>query len=561
MQLHNLIKIVLLITLFVFCNGCISEPDSDDTVLEKEHTFSSSEDSVMSALSQEGDDVVSSVTTIDTSSVKQSSSSVQPSPNDNASSAKESSSVFSDSSLSSSESSVSSSDTTLKQSSSVNVDVPLMPIEREENRDREKLDGQTLISTNDWRDSTRYIFHEDSLYTYNLLLSPSDLATIDADPAAEEYVSGSIVLNGDTVPQVQIRYKGSLGAWWPCAKENSVRGSKQCKLSMKVKFNTAQHQDRRFYGLKKLQFHSMNHNPSYMSERFAYKAYREMGALGPRATHVRLLINGKLEGLYLLVEQIDGRFTRYHLNDDEGNVYKDYWPLPDETESKPNALTDMLKTNEEEEDHTVIVAYEKALLAVDNTDDFKAFMEEKSALTILIRQIVTAHSVLDYDGPYVGIGSLGHNSYSVILPKSKRIVQIPWDTDMSEEYQVNLGHGYWPELLDGWMVAGYPGCPVNQSTLFEKYWFCYPDIYETVFEDLQNRIQNKRDDLYDTWESMIRPVVQEMEDNNITVPNNIEHMSISKQSVSIWEQKITDFKSMMQGQDGKIEEMKQSLGL
>ncbi|MGL1936204.1 MAG: CotH kinase family protein [Fibrobacterales bacterium] len=431
-----------------------------------------------------------------------------------------------------------------------------LPILREENRDREELNGETLLSTADWRDSSRFVFHSDSLYTYNLLIKTNDLARIDADPTAEEYVPGSVVFHGDTINDVLIRYKGSEGSWWPCAKENGEDGSKQCKLSMKIKFNTDQNPDRLFYGLKKLQFHSMNHGPSYMGERFAYWAYREMGVPASRTTHVRLLINGKLEGLFLLIEQIDGRFTRYRFNDDGGNIYKHYWPL-----NKAKNFSDLLKTNEEEDDHSVVNNFETALTTVQNKEEYKSFIDTWGDLDILLRHVATAQAVLSYDTPFMGTWvnaqANGHNSYSVVLPESQRVLMIPWDHDMVDEYYQHLGQSYWPELDDIWSVKGYPGCSFTPSTPYEKYWFCYPDEYRTVFDDLYNRVQSKRTAILDKWKQMIEPVVNEMEQKKVLQAG----YPSSPQTLLSWNKAVADLEGLLSDQDAVVDEVKQSIGL
>ncbi|MGL1903461.1 MAG: CotH kinase family protein [Fibrobacterales bacterium] len=431
-----------------------------------------------------------------------------------------------------------------------------LPIIREENKNREELSGATLLSTADWRDSSRYIFHPDSLYTFNLLIKPNDLDRIDANPIAEEYVPGSIVFQEDTTKNVFIRYKGSEGSWWPCAKEDDADAPKQCKLSMKVKFNTDQYPDRLYYGLKKLQFHSMNHGPSYMGERFAYWAYREMGVPASRTTHVRLLINGKLEGLFLLVEQIDGRFTRYHFNDDGGNIYKHYWPL-----SKSNTFSDLLKTNEVEDDHSVVQNFETALNTVQNKEEYKSFIDTWGDLNILLRHVATAQAVLSYDTPFMGTWvntqTNGHNSYSVVLPESQKVLMIPWDHDMVDEYYQHLGQSYWPELDDAWSVKGYPGCSFTPSTPYEKYWFCYPDQYATVFEELYDRVQSKRAMILNKWKEMIEPVVEEMQQEKVLEAG----YPASPQTLSSWKKAVADLEGLLSDQDAVVDEVKQSIGL
>jgi hypothetical protein len=88
----------------------------------------------------------------------------------------------------------------------------------------------------------------------------------------------------------------------------------------------------------------MNNDPSMLRDRLAYSLFREMGIAAPRAMHARVNINGKLEGLFVAVEQVDGRFTRSRFGEGgKGNLYKEIWPMHDSADSYRAAL----ETNED----------------------------------------------------------------------------------------------------------------------------------------------------------------------------------------------------------------------
>ena len=205
-----------------------------------------------------------------------------------------------------------------------------------------------------------FIFDQNELRTFELKLSEKDLEKIDSDPTAEQYVEGMMVFEGDTISPIGIRYKGSVGAWVGCVDgENwfEPSGKKICtKLSTKVKINW-KGRDERFYGLKKLQFHAQNLDPSLMHERLGYWLFRSMGVEAPRSVHARLVINGEFIGLYALTEQIDGAFTDYHFDDKDGNLYKEVWPLNMNGEPMDSpSLISALKTNEDDNPSTDIIS-------------------------------------------------------------------------------------------------------------------------------------------------------------------------------------------------------------
>ena len=169
---------------------------------------------------------------------------------------------------------------------------------------------------------SEYIFDQESLHTFDLVLSEENLNLLNADPTAEEYVQGMLIFENDTLSPVGIRYKGSIGAFVGCVDGPNwfePSGAKICtKLSMKIKINW-EGKSEKFYGLKKLQFHSMNNDDSQMHERVGYWLFRQMGVPAPRAVHARLNINGIYTGVYALVEQIDNRFIKESFDDKGGN--------------------------------------------------------------------------------------------------------------------------------------------------------------------------------------------------------------------------------------------------
>ena len=88
---------------------------------------------------------------------------------------------------------------------------------------------------------SEYIFDQESLHTFDLVLSEENLNLLNADPTAEEYVQGMLIFEKDTVSPVGIRYKGSIGAFVGCLDGLNLfepSGAKICtKLSMKIKIN------------------------------------------------------------------------------------------------------------------------------------------------------------------------------------------------------------------------------------------------------------------------------------------------------------------------------------
>lgn len=65
---------------------------------------------------------------------------------------------------------------------------------------------------------------------------------------------------------------------------------------------------------------------SMIAEKLGYDMLAAMGVPAPRAEYVRLYINGRFEGVYLDIEEVDGKFTRNHrFTDKDADVWRCGW--------------------------------------------------------------------------------------------------------------------------------------------------------------------------------------------------------------------------------------------
>ncbi|MFP6641364.1 MAG: CotH kinase family protein, partial [Myxococcota bacterium] len=268
--------------------------------------------------------------------------------------------------------------------------------------------------------------------TIELELIPERLAFLDSNPAAEIYVLGSAIIEGVRYDGVGIRYKGSIGAFVFCTDSPNPldpTGPKSCpKLSMKVKFNEFA-PGQRFYGVKRLQFHAMNFDPGMMVERMGYSLFREMGVAASRTAYVRLVINGAVEGIFLLVEQVDGQFVRSRFSEGgEGNLYKEAWPIT----SNPDYYLGSLRTNRDE-DPTAdkIVAFYEAL----QSDASEAVVDWLN-IDYMMRYFAVDRAINNDDGAmhfYCGLfgpdGCANHNYFWYEEVARDRLWLVPWDLD------------------------------------------------------------------------------------------------------------------------------------
>ncbi|MAJ50429.1 MAG: hypothetical protein CMB82_02295 [Flammeovirgaceae bacterium] len=345
---------------------------------------------------------------------------------------------------------------------------------------------------------SEYIFDQESLHAFDLVISEENLNLLNSDPAAEEYVEGMLIFENDTLSPVGIRYKGSIGAFVGCLDGPNIfepSGAKICtKLSMKIKINWDGRKEK-FFGLKKLQFHSMNNDASQMHDRAGYWLFRQMGVPAPRAIHAKLTINGTYTGLYSLVEQIDSRFVKENFDDDEGNLYKEIWPLS--SAGTPYSIEDYvnaLKTNENENPSVQLIRGFGQKIADANEENLQEIIAGHMNIDEIISYAVVDRVIRNDDGAFHWYCEANdcnnHNYYWYEEPSTAQLHLIPWDLDNAFE---NIGSNANPvtPIADQWGSSrnncqpfGYgPWNLPQKSAACDKLtrgWTKYTEIYDSL---------------------------------------------------------------------------------
>ena len=304
-------------------------------------------------------------------------------------------------------------------------------------------------------DDSGYIFDQERLHTFELTLSDEALAQIDRNPSAEEWVLGSLTFEGETIDRVGIRYKGSIGAWVGCLSDpdwSDPSGHKVCtKLSMKVKVNWDD-SNREFHGLRRLQFHNMNLDPSQMHERLGYWLFREMGVPAPRSVHARLIVNGTYVGVFALTEQIDGRFTRHNFDDGTGNLYKEVWPLHAGYVTGDLFFVEALKTNEDENPSIELIKNFGSEVKAAGPDGAAEVVDRWMDVDEVLAWAVVDRTIRNDDGPfhwYCFGECRPHNYYWYEEPTAGTLHLIPWDLDNAFQNIVKDSNPVTP-VADAW---------------------------------------------------------------------------------------------------------------
>jgi spore coat protein H len=298
--------------------------------------------------------------------------------------------------------------------------------------------------------------------TFDLELPEAEWLALQANAQDEQYVEADCSFEGIAVGKVGLRFKGYYGSLFGCFNE---LGELVCpRLSLKVKFDEYV-ADQRFYGLKRLNFNAYRHDDSRMKEKLTYELYRAMGIVAPRATWAVVRVNGESQGLYGMVEQVDGRFADDRWPDaPDGNLYKEVWP----TETDPSALIAALATNEEAADVSAFLAFSQAM-TTSTEEEARATLGGMMDLDYLARYMAVDDAVANYDGVTYfwtdGITRDNHNFY-IYEESPTRFTLIPWDVEAS--FWINPDHAapHWTELQQDcsltypyWEgLAGAPAC-------------------------------------------------------------------------------------------------------
>lgn len=125
-----------------------------------------------------------------------------------------------------------------------------------------------------------------------------------------EKVTATVHEGTDVYTNVSVQLKGAAGSF------RSIDDRPAFTLNFD---RLAPHQ--KYHGLKKLSLNNSVQDPTYLSEQFCRELFLKAGVPTPRATHVRVELNGRDLGLYVLVEGWDKEFLKRHFKDASGNLY------------------------------------------------------------------------------------------------------------------------------------------------------------------------------------------------------------------------------------------------
>jgi spore coat protein H len=277
-------------------------------------------------------------------------------------------------------------------------------------------------------------FAEEQVLEVRLTVSAADWTELEEHGNREEYVPAAVTLTGAglddvTLDSVGLRHKGNWTLHHCWDENGGVRDrTDECrKLSYKIKFDEYV-ADARFDGLKRINLHAASGDATRLHEYLGYATYRDFGIDAPRTVPARVFINGELQGVFIAVEEVDGRYTRAHYPDGpNGNLYKEIWPNPGTADQD---FIDALETNEDAGDISGIQEF-SAAIAGSNTTTFVERMEPWVDLEHVLRYMAVDRAIKNWDGiTAFYLPNSPHNFFWYHDDGDEgRFHLIPWDLD------------------------------------------------------------------------------------------------------------------------------------
>lgn len=276
---------------------------------------------------------------------------------------------------------------------------------------------------------TSDIFSNKKVYTYSVNIDESVYDSLHLTAREEIYRPCTLSFNGKPVGTVGIRFQGSDYHMNMYFDENGNKLTP--KVSFKFKFNEYD-QLKRFYGLKRLILNAMDTDLTCFRNNLSYSLFNEMGIHSCRTAYARLEINGKYEGLFLVLEPIDGEFLDKRFSGyGDGNLYKEVWPG---NTNDTLALVN-LKTKEYIGNVGRFIDFSKAMHGM-NEDNFITEISKWTDLDNLLKFIAVDRAVIASDGImtwYVEGKFYGNHNYFWYEENrvGGKFFLLPWDYDCS----------------------------------------------------------------------------------------------------------------------------------
>ncbi len=243
------------------------------------------------------------------------------------------------------------------------------------------------------------------------------------------YAKADLRIAGHELKNVGLRFKGNSTFW-------TTGGS--LKRPLKIDFD--RHVDgQSLLGLRKLNLQNNATDPTQLREAVSYRAYRQSGVPASRTCYARvyLTLSGQLDkeylGLYTLAEQVDKDFLRHRFGSSKGLIVKPEGQTLAYLGDTWDQLYDAVYIPKSLVDHDLAARLIGFAYLVDQatTDDKTKLLGDHAGdylnVDEFLRYVAVTTILVNLDSPFM----LPHNFYMAVPARTKRVVWIPWDLNLS----------------------------------------------------------------------------------------------------------------------------------
>lgn len=158
------------------------------------------------------------------------------------------------------------------------------------------------------------LFDTGRVHTLDIQVEEGAWEDFIATATNKEYISCTVVIDGDVCENVGLRAKGNSSM-------QRVTQAGNGRYSLKIEFD--HFVDGQLYkGLDKLALNNLVQDDSAMRDYLAYRMMGEFGVAAPLCSYIYITVNGQDWGLFLAVEAIEDSFLQRNYGLYHGELYK-----------------------------------------------------------------------------------------------------------------------------------------------------------------------------------------------------------------------------------------------
>ncbi|MHA2367103.1 MAG: CotH kinase family protein, partial [Candidatus Hodarchaeales archaeon] len=284
------------------------------------------------------------------------------------------------------------------------------------------------------------------------------------------YMPADVTIDEYSMDNTGFRIRGNYNRFYPKDSFKLKFSETEMYLGDGIYKNFPENENRRFFGLRRLNLRAAPTDFSLMNEATGYQIYKTLGYPCPRVSWGRLYITEtdtdgniviprKYNGMYLITEDIDKTFLNYNFKNPNGNLYKTS-DIPASLEFQPDLKNYKtsdgrriyeLRTNEIQDDYSDLEVF------IDSINFNWSNIQNVANMTLLAKYFAVSNFIGNWDD-YV---FLPHN-YFLYSDPNYGFVFLPWDIEMSLNMGTNssiIGYAspYSPNFTIAPLLSGYQG--------------------------------------------------------------------------------------------------------